>query len=408
MPARSMDLTPEEILEGATKQTSQHALAAALQVSQGGLNTKMQQLGIREEVNKRLSARRAELKPERVMTYPVDEEISEEETLQQRIDELEKAARKRRKRDVFEQRVVDALAGAVETRKPVYSPRPIPKSKRNGDKHEFVLLWSDLHAGEIVSKEETNGVNEYDWEIMLRRHDRLREALFSYQDNRSFPVEHLRIFALGDMLSGDIHDELVETNEVPLAEATVQLGLDGAEWIESLTERFQKISFAGVVGNHPRAKRKPQAKRQFDNADWIAYHTMRLRLRENKRIAFEVPKAGMWPVMVARNWRVLLWHGDGIRSTMPGVPWGGVMRRAAALQNQYTAIGQPIDCFTVGHFHQGAAVEGSAGDIILNGSVKGPDEYSIKQFGGGRPPRQTLLTFHPKQGLTEPSRMDLE
>jgi hypothetical protein len=335
-------------------------------------------------------------------------DVSEEEKLNQRLKELEKIARAQRKSEVFEDRIIDSLTKAVEAREPLYSPLVIPKSQRKIDKHEFVLLWSDLHAAERVSLDETNGINEYNWKIMLERHDRLREGLYSYQDNRPYPVEKLHVCGLGDMLSGNIHDELAETNEMPLSEATIQLGLDSSVWVESLLERFPSIHVAGVVGNHPRAHRKTRAKQAFDNADWTMYHTMRLALRKQKAIEFNIPKANQLPITVADRWRILLWHGDGVRSTMPGVPWGGVMRRVAALQNQYNGSGMPIDLFACGHFHTANVVESSAGRVAMNGSIKGLDEYTLKAFGSGSKPQQVLLTFHPKNGLTDVSFIDLE
>lgn len=329
--------------------------------------------------------------------------VSEEEILRQRITELEQAASKGRDRDVFEERLLRAIQQSCQTKAPSYKAAPLRKSQK--DAHEFVLLWSDTHAAEVVSREETNGLNEYDWQIMLRRHDRIREAVLSFAANRPYPIERLHVFALGDMLSGNIHEELSETNEFPLAEATVQAGLDFAEWLESFVPHFNEIRFAGVVGNHPRAHRKPQAKRKFDNADWTMYQIMRQRLRRVDSISWEIPKAQKWPVEVAGK-RFLLWHGDGVRSTMPGVPWGGVMRRVASMQNEYAAAGMPIDYFVNGHFHQGAVVQG--GRIVMNPSVKGVDEFSLHQFGGGEGPRQTLLTLHPRRGLTDVSLIDLD
>jgi len=82
------------------------------------------------------------------------------------------------------------------------------------------------------------------------------------------------------------------------------------------------------------------------------------------------------------------------------------MRRVATMQNEYAAMGQPIDYFVNGHFHQTAMVQG--GRIIMNGSVKGVDEYTLHAYGGGESPRQTLLTFHPERGLTDCSLIDLE
>lgn len=89
---------------------------------------------------------------------------------------------------------------------------------------------------------------------------------------------------------------------------------------------------------------------------------------------------------------------------MPGIPWGGVSRRVNALRAQYVAGGKPVDFFHNGHFHMANAVE--QGRIIVNGSVKGVDEYSLKAFGGGSPPVQVLSTFHPKRALTDVSFLD--
>lgn len=402
-------LVYEEILAAAQECYRMVDLGRAVGQNPRTLTNWLEIEGKREEIAEVLAAnsakRAAKAKAQAKAPPDPGEEISEEEKLRQRVDELQKSANRERKSEVFDERVAAAIELAAGDRKARYSPLPIPKAKRKSTKHEFALNWSDLHAGEVVSEEETGGINSYDWATMLKRHERLRESLFSYQDARAYPVETLNIFALGDMLSGNIHDELVATNEIPMAEAVVQLGMDGAEWLESLTERFPRIHLSGVVGNHPRANKKPWAKRGYDNADWTAYNIMRLALRRNKRITFDIPKANQYRVTVAERWHGLLWHGDQVRSAMPGVPWGGIMRRVASLRNQYAAAGQPCDFFCCGHFHTANSVEG--GTINVNGSIKGVDEYTLKAFGGGRPPQQLLLTFHPKRGLTDASFLDL-
>jgi hypothetical protein len=219
------------------------------------------------------------------------------------------------------------------------------------------------------------------------------------------PVEELVILGLGDMLSGNIHDELSETNEMPLAEATVQFGLDGAEFIESFVEHFPKIRFAGVVGNHPRPTRKPRAKHRFDNADWTCYQIMAQRLTRHPSITFDVPKAQTHPVEIYDR-RILCQHGDGVRSAMVGVPWGGIVRHEARLRNQYAAQGIPFDHLAIGHYHEANVVSNRR--IWVNGSVKGLDEYSLQAFGGGQPPTQLLIPFHPRWGMVGAQFIDLE
>ena len=94
---------------------------------------------------------------------------------------------------------------------------------------------------------------------------------------------------------------------------------------------------------------------------------------------------------------------------MPGVPWGGVMRRSNTLAlNWQKQAKTSIDMFACGHFHNGSFVNSDAGQVLINGSVKGVDEYSLRAFGGGRPAQQFLLTFHKDHGLTDLSMLDLQ
>lgn len=334
------------------------------------------------------------------------DEVSEVEILRQRVKELESVGRRDRKEQVQEERITRAVLDAINTAPPGYAPKPVKKTKPSKEGHEFVLLLSDTHAAEIVSLEETNGINAYDWAIMRERLDRLRAGIVSFQQNRPYPIDRLRIFALGDMLSGDIHDELCETNEFPLAEATVRLGKDLANFTLGMTEHFHEVTVDGIVGNHPRAKRKPQAKQGYNNADWTAYHIAAIHCEDNKQVTWDIPKANQHLVNVCGR-DCLLFHGDGIRSSMPGVPWGGVSRRVNALSAQYRAIGHDVYAYFCGHFHTANLVQTDAGWVGMNGAVKGPDEYSIKQFGGGRPAQQALLTFHPEHGMTDFSVIDL-
>jgi hypothetical protein len=329
----------------------------------------------------------------------------ENEKLTQRIKELEKVEKVQYSEHVFGERVVDAIEKAALTRDVKYEPAQY-KTNHGKTPHEFALQWSDAHAGEVVDLEEMNGINKYDYDILLKRHDKIRKSLFSYQDNRTFPVETLHLWMLGDNVTGNIHPELIETNEFPQAEAAVQYALDAAEFVESLKEGFKKIVINGVVGNHGRFTIKKKAKTAYDSLDWMIYQTMAVALRKTPNVEINVGKSSMQVVEIA-NRNVLLWHGDGVRSSMVGVPWGGLIRRATNLQSQFAAIGQPIYLYSVGHFHQNNLVRCPAGLIAMNGSIIGPTEHSMREYGHGAEASQSLLTFHPKKGLTDYSAIDL-
>ncbi len=145
------------------------------------------------------------------------------------------------------------------------------------------------------------------------------------------------------------------------------------------------------------------SKHRYDNADWTAMQVMKTYLGQHPSISVDVPKPQKYPIEVCGK-RLLLMHGDGVRSTMVDLPAGGVVRFAQKLQNQYAQMEMPIDHVLMGHFHEFSVFRG--GRVIVNGSVKGCDEFSMERFGGGFPPMQTLLTFHRDHGLTDISMID--
>ncbi len=360
------------------------------------VNSRLGRQGLRERYH--------EMRKKVVLTPRPSAKVDEAESLRQELGEARIALRQARSEDVREQRVIDAIVGAIGAKKASY--RPATRRKAKLHQHTFVLLWSDVHAGEVVSPSEVGGMNDYDWSIMLARQRELFNAVASYADHRNYDVNELVVCGLGDVLSGNIHSELKETNELPLADAVVQAGLDMADWLEQFTDLFTDIRFAGVIGNHGRESQKPQAKRKYSNADWVAYQIMRQRLSRNKAISFDIPRSPRHPLKVYGS-QLLLFHGDGVGpSAMVGVPWGGIVRHVGRLRNQYAGMGLAIDHFLCGHFHEANAV--SAKRIIVNGSVVGASEYSLERFGEASPPEQILLTFNRNHGLVDVSFIQLK
>lgn len=346
-----------------------------------------------------------------IVLVPVEKEVVVEATPELRLENkrLRAAVEKATKGDVATERVLQRIEETAASIAPDWSAWDVPV-QQPGDRtdQELVLLWSDLHAAEVVSLEETRGINEYNWEIMERRMKDTVRAITSHSDHFGFNISKLHVAMLGDMLSGDIHEELKVTNDRPLAEAVVDLAAAHVPFLLSLAERFPKIKVSGVPGNHPRATQKPQAKQAHNNADWLFYQFLAALFKGNPQFEFDIEKGAYSVQMIADRWRMLLMHGDGIRTTMPGVPWGGVIRRITVLESQFTAARQPLDYIALGHFHTQNALDGVATKTFVNGSVKGADEYSLKQFGSGRPAAQSLLSFHPKRGWTGSYAIELQ
>ena len=322
--------------------------------------------------------------------------VSDIEMLEQENKELRASLARVRKLEVFDMRALRVLEQNVTSIDPSYEPLNLPVDDQLTT-HAHVLQYSDLHAAERVSFEAMGGVNEYNWDIMLERHQRLARAIRSFKKNRPYPIDNLYVLGLGDMVTGDIHDELRETNEVVITEAAVRLGNDMAEFVATeLVPLYKHIHFSGVVGNHGRTTGKPEFKAANKNWDWIAYKIMELRLAQFPSVTVTVPTSFETVVEVFDK-KILCFHGDGIQSSMVGVPWGGIIRRTSEMFKARMAQGVYIDHFALGHWHEANVV--SQRRIWVNGSIKGADEYGMKRHGGGQPPCQLLHTFHPTRGL---------
>jgi hypothetical protein len=330
---------------------------------------------------------------------------SEADKLRQELSEAHSELRRLSKAETMEERIVERLVDHIPHARTRYTP-PTINAKDGFDEHEMVLLFSDTHAGEVVDPEAVLGMNEYTWDIMLARMQQIQKSVISYQRNRPYPIKKLTIGTLGDMFSGDIHEELQITNDRTIDEAVVDFSNDAAEFYLGFAPYFEEIEVVAVPGNHPRRSQKPQAKLQQANADWLHYNYTASLLRDNAQFTFRHPRSHYADAYVCGK-HILFMHGDGIRSTMPGVPWGGVARRVTTLQAQFNKAKMPIDYVCMGHFHTTNAVEGVGVKTFLNGSVKGVDEYSLAKFGSGQDPAQLLLTFHPTHGITDVSYIDL-
>lgn len=332
---------------------------------------------------------------------------SDEDVLREQNRHLKAQLRRTDRASVGDERVLRAIEAAINGVEPVRLPPMLrdasaESSGTEAPHHRQVGVWSDWHYGETVSKAQMNGLNEFNTTIAEDRVSQLVASLLKFKRVRP-AATGLDLWVLGDMASGSIH-ALEETNEIPAAEQYVRVGYLMADAIRRLAPHYPDISCAGIVGNHPRPGKEPASKDAYNNGDWIAYKVAEAATRDLSNVTWEIPPGGML-VRRAAGLTFLLWHGDGVRSSMPGVPWGGIARRVNVLKDTYAAMGTRIDYVVVGHFHQLCVVEG----VFMNGSLVGPNEYGMKNFGGGQLPKQMLLNFDEKRSrLTDISVCELK
>lgn len=265
------------------------------------------------------------------------------------------------------------------------------------------LMLSDLHFGEVVYANQVNGVNAYSTEIARRRLKRVAEGAHKLLRHTLAPGEFggMVVILGGDMVDGVIHDELREAADETVMESVITLHDELVPLLKAFADDFGRVHVPCVSGNHGRLDRKPRMKDGPKlNFDWLLYHFVARTIgsdpKYRSKISFQIPD-GFDCVYGVYGTRYMLTHGDSFRGgsgiTGPLLPW---MRGDAKTRKQYGALGLPYDVLVMGHWHQLRYL----GQIIVNGSLVGFNEYALKSRFDFERPQQALWLTHPQRGLT--------
>ena len=266
-------------------------------------------------------------------------------------------------------------------------------------------IWSDWHLGERVDKAQVNGINECDLQIAEARIRRLVgrtiDLCRNHMTNPTYPG--IVVNLIGDIVSGIIHPELAETNDLEL-NPTILWAVNIITWaLQRMADAFDKVFVACAPGNHGREwDRKPRAKNYvFRNADWLVYCLVEMRLRDlgDRRIQLSIPDTGEALYRVYHH-RYMAVHGDdlGVRGG-DGIigAIGPIMRGEIKVRHSQAEIGRDYDTLLMGHWHQTLWLQRA----IVNNCLKGYDEYARRMLRAvPAPPSQALWFNHPKHGIT--------
>lgn len=272
--------------------------------------------------------------------------------------------------------------------------------KRNNDTKEILhLMLSDWHIGENISSEELLGMNEYNIDIVRERAQKIYTSACKVLDKmKGYEYETIHINILGDMISGIIHEELI-ANGINVTEQIIFGAEIVSDIIHKFALKFPKLIVTGVIGNHGRTKKKPYFKEKYNNFDYIFYKFIECKCENLKNVSFNFPKSA-FAIIKNFNYNFLLMHGDGINS-FNGIPWYGIKRMDMNMsQLMSTQANFYPHYILMGHFHTTNSLEKMGGEILMNGSLKGTDEYCVNKMFVGGTPSQTMFSVHPENGIT--------
>ena len=259
---------------------------------------------------------------------------------------------------------------------------------------DAALFLSDLHLGERVISEEVDNTNHFSYDILTHRLKNLTKGISNIISNGlgGYYLPSITLALVGDLVTGSIHDELTETNEFVDADSMIVCQKLLSEYVLGLRKLFKTVNVVGVSGNHGRLTKNVRYKKAWNNWDYIIMKMVEDRLSGLPGINFKFPKATTQIFNIGKH-TLYIDHGFGIRS-WNGIPYYGLKKWANNIQTRLIKSKKvPIDTFVVGHFHQPGYFEEAGAGIFMNGSLIGPNEFSIKRLYSASEPSAWFMGF---------------
>jgi hypothetical protein len=277
----------------------------------------------------------------------------------------------------------------------VFSINPSGKSSRLNRAIPIVSL-SDWHIEERVESGVVNGFNDYNLKVAEERAKKLFINLIKVNTilSRDVSINDMVLWLGGDFISGYIHDELIENNQLSPLEAiraAKKMIRSGIDFILQNTKLNLIIPCS--VGNHGRNTKKMHISTSYKtNYEFMMYCDLQDFYQTNKRVKFHINKSDDCYVEVLGRIN-RFFHGEQIKY---GGGIGGLtvpLIKFIHRKNQQ----QHADMNFLGHFHQNLY---PTQDSCVNGSMIGLSGYGYKL--GFRPevPCQAYTLLNEKYGYT--------
>lgn len=266
-----------------------------------------------------------------------------------------------------------------------------------------VFLVSDLHFGEVVTLAESLGLNEYDLKIAAARMRKCWDNMLWLRSDmaRTQTCDDTLLVLNGDIVSGDIHDELRETNDGGMREqcnAAFDALLPGIEEFAAVTPG--RLHVVCIGGNHGRLTHKQHIKNGTEHsAEHLGvYDPLHRVIGAGKKgnVTWHIPRSERY-IFDVHGRRVGIQHGHMIRSQ------GGIGGTLVPM-TRWAVRANDADLYLFGHFHEADAY----GRIIKNGSLIGESGYTRWLGVETRPPEQVAFAVDADAGVRRFERVSVK
>jgi|LGOV01.1.fsa_nt_gb hypothetical protein len=271
-------------------------------------------------------------------------------------------------------------------------------SKNESHAGTLSVMLSDWHYGEYVDPDQIHGLNK-----MTTMDDYTARVQTLYGNIHKIVTRYLpkidnelNLLLAGDMVNGDIHEELTATNISPIMPIVLRTYEDLVWIITNLAKLFDAVNVYCVAGNHARTTTKIPAKNFcYTSYDWLIYKYIE-KVFAGSKVNINVSDGYTQRFKVA-GYQYLLTHGcefgggQGFIGVDAPMIRGEMKKRVA-----HTTQGIPYDYLAMGHFHQYKMLS----RVIANGSLIGYNEYAMRGSFPYEVPVQAGWITHPEHGRT--------
>jgi hypothetical protein len=318
---------------------------------------------------------------------------------QRELDELQRLLKKAQQEAAANKRRTDDLVNAVYTAayeaarasgRGLAVKRPPVDKRRKG--HEIALVHTtDWQLGKKTSS--------YGIQIADKRLAEFTDKVIALTEiqRADHPVDECVVMFGGDLVEGggNVFPSQVWEIEAHLFEQLFETARLIERMVRTLQANFAKpLRIVCEWGNHGRLGRYGDGTYGGDNADRMAYRIAQDRCKD---LDVTWQHSDSWyQRFEIGNYKVLLVHGDEIKSFGGNVPAFGIMRKMNAWASGV------IPDFTdgyLGHFHQNITMTlANGGRVFVTGSIESDSDYAKEFVAATGKPSQRLHFVDPTRG----------
>lgn len=264
----------------------------------------------------------------------------------------------------------------------------------NDGKHA-VLLFSDVHIGELIWSQDGGDILLYDTETAVMRIEDLGYRIID--ELKAEKIDHLYIIGIGDMVDGDmIYRNHLFRVEKPAVEQVQDAVKSISSMIKNIVANNITVEMYNVRGNHGITNYQNL---EEDNWDSVVYDMLEIVFMDNENVLISNFKGSEGKITVGDK-SIVATHGKRLGAQ---IKTANGLREFRGMCNKHDlVIG---DMIVVGHLHE-FGIEIDQGRLLIrNGSVADASEYAYK-LNLYSEPMQTLMIL--EEGTNYPKIIPIE